>query len=81
MDPFKTVTDKLGDLAMFPVEWTLDKIKGGIANFAAEYIAVVPVLAGVSVGAYALLNMFSHRLATLAVKGIFVYGALLVIVL
>lgn len=80
MDPLKTVTDKLGDAVMFPVDWTMGKIKDMAINFANEFIIVTPVLVGISIGVYALFNMFSNRLATLAVKGVFIYGALLVLV-
>ncbi|MGM8215192.1 hypothetical protein ACLIA0_06385 [Bacillaceae bacterium W0354] len=81
MDPYKTVTDKLNDVALMPFEWVSDKVKDAIVNFTADFITITPLLIGVSIGVYALINMFSSRLASLAVKGVFVYGALLVIVL
>lgn len=57
-----------------------NKIKEGVANFASDFLAALPIIAGVSVAVYALLSMFSKKMASLGVTGVFVYGALVVIV-
>ncbi|RDY70342.1 hypothetical protein DXT76_13840 [Halobacillus trueperi] len=61
--------------------WVGGKIKEGMADLLAEYIAVSPLFIGVSIGVYALLNMFSKGLAKLGVAGVFIYGGALVVML
>ena len=63
------------------VEWAADQFKSVLAAFLADFITVIPVLLGVSIGMYALLGMISERLAKLGVVGVFIYGGLLVIAL
>lgn len=62
-------------------EWVAEQFKSVLATFLAEFITVIPVLLGVSIGMYALLAMISERLAKLGVVGVFIYGSLLVIAL
>lgn len=57
----------------------VDKIKSGYADFLVDYLSAFPILIGVSIGVYALLNMISSKLANLGVGGVFVYGALVII--
>lgn len=56
-----------------------DKIKSGITDLVADYITAIPILLGVSVAVYAVCNMFSSKLANLSVFGVFVYGALVIL--
>ncbi|GEL76305.1 hypothetical protein [Tenuibacillus multivorans] len=63
------------------IDWTAESIKELLANLLTDFILVFPVLAGVSIGVYALLSMISEGLAKLGVIGVFVYGGLLVVVL
>lgn len=62
------------------VEKVGEKIKEGIADIAVDYISAIPIMLGVSIGVYALISMISRRLANLGVVGVFLYGALIVIV-
>jgi len=67
-----------------PAEWGtevfVDKLKEGMASILTDYISAFPILIGVSIGVYALVSMFSSKLAKMGVIGVFVYGALLVII-
>jgi len=59
--------------------WVESKIKGGLADMATDYILAAPIMIGVSIGVYALLNMFSSNLAKFGVAGVFVYGGIIAI--
>ncbi|GGN65572.1 hypothetical protein [Oceanobacillus indicireducens] len=63
----------------FVTEYILNKIKSGATDIAVNYISALPIMIGVSIGVYALLNMISKTLAKFGVVGVFVYGALIVI--
>nr|BDD44100.1 hypothetical protein 1 [Bacillaceae bacterium] len=67
-----------------PAEWGIEKItdnlKEGMADFAADYISAFPILIGVSIGVYALISMFSSKLAKMGVIGVFLYGALIIFI-
>ena len=56
-----------------------EKIKSGAAAILADYISGLPIMIGVSIGVYALLQMFSKNLARLGVYGVFIYGGLIVL--
>lgn len=60
-------------------ELALDKIKEGAADIVINYIEALPVILGVSIGVYALINMFSSKLAKLGVVAIFAYGGLVTV--
>ncbi|MFD2209358.1 hypothetical protein ACFSMW_06510 [Virgibacillus halophilus] len=60
-------------------DFFVDKIKSGFADIAADYITAFPIMVGVSIAVYALVSMFSSKLAKLGVVGVFAYGALVVI--
>lgn len=60
-------------------EWFGGRIKEGMTEIAIDYISAIPILAGVSIGVYALCSMFSRGLAKLAVIAIFGYGFLIVL--
>lgn len=57
----------------------INKIKEGASEIAVSYIESLPILLGVSIGVYALLNMISRSLAKLGVLGVFLYGGLIVV--
>jgi len=57
-----------------------NKIKEGVANFASDFLAALPIVVGVSVAVYALVSMISSKLAKMGVAVVFIYGALVVIV-
>lgn len=61
-------------------EYVINKIKSGATDIAADYISALPILFGVSIGVYALLGMISKTLAKFSVVGVFVYGAVIVII-
>jgi len=63
-----------------PASWLVDKVKDGLTDMAIDYISALPVLFGVSIGVYALLSMFSKKVASLGVFGVLGYGALIVII-
>jgi len=63
-----------------PASWLVDKMKSGLTDMALDYISALPILLGVSIGVYALLSMFSKRLASLGVFGVLGYGVLIVII-
>jgi len=69
----KSPADYLGELIV-------NKLKEGASNLLAEYISALPIILGVSLGVYALLGMISKTLAKLGVVGVFLYGALIVII-
>lgn len=58
-------------------EWIGVKIKEGMTDILVEYISAIPILAGVSIGVYALLAMISKTFAKLGVVGVFGYGFLI----
>ena len=60
-------------------ELTLDKIKEGAADLAISYIDALPIMLGVSIGVYALINMFSKPLAKLGVMAVFLYGGVIIL--
>lgn len=47
--------------------------------FVADFIAALPVLVGVSLGVWGLLNMVNSRLATWGVGFVFIMGALIIL--
>lgn len=57
-----------------------DHLQEGMIDFVVDFITVFPILAVVSLGVYALVGMLSKRLANAGVMGVFVYGALVIIV-
>lgn len=59
--------------------WVETKIKGGLTDMVTDYISAAPIMIGISIGVYALLNMFSSKVAKLGVIGVFLYGGLVVI--
>ncbi len=63
----------------FVTEYVLNKIKSGATDIAADYLSALPILIGVSIGVYALLQMISKTLAKFGVVGVFVYGASIVL--
>jgi len=65
--------------AIHGVEWISEKIKSGMTDILADYITVIPILIGVSIPVYALLNMISKSLAKLGVVTVFIYGWLVVV--
>ncbi len=79
MEPFDSAGDWLKGLIKKPFEWAGDQVKDIFVDLAIDYITVIPILTGVSIGVYALVNMFSKGLAKMSVVGVFGYGALLVI--
>lgn len=66
--------------ASYGLDWLTDKLKDGITELAISYITALPIMVGVAIGVYALVNMVSSKLAKLGVVGVFVYGALVVII-
>lgn len=58
----------------------INKLTNGFESFIADYITAFPVLAGVSIGVYSLIGMVSKSLAKMGVIGVFLYGALIVII-
>lgn len=60
--------------------WITDKIKEGATDLVINYIESLPIILGVSIGVYALIGMFSKTLAKFGVAGVFVYGALIVVI-
>ena len=65
--------------AEYGMEWITNKIKSGLSDMVADYITALPILIGVSIGVYALLNMISEKLAKLGVVGVFLYGGLIIL--
>lgn len=61
-------------------EWFADKLKEGMTDIIANYITAFPILIGVSIGVYALISIFSKKLANLGVIGVFLYGGLIVFI-
>jgi hypothetical protein len=61
---------------IYGVEWITDKL---VSGFIDSFIASLPLMIGLSIAVYALLQMISRRLANLGVIGVFVYGALVAI--
>ena len=60
--------------------WLGNKLASGfIQDWIANYMLVLPVLLGVSIGVWGLLNMISGRLANLGVGFVMVLGGLLII--
>lgn len=62
--------------AEYGLEWITDQF---ITGFVSNLIIAFPILVGVSIGVYALVQMFSKRLASLGVVGVFLYGSLIII--
>lgn len=60
--------------------WAIDKAQSGLESFVLDLITATPILVGVSIGVYALLNMVSSKLAKLGVFTVFAYGSLVIIV-
>lgn len=57
--------------------WIYEKTIGeGLSHWITDFISVFPLLAVISVGVFALINMFSRSLAKLGVIGVFLLGAL-----
>ncbi|KAA0565357.1 M23 family metallopeptidase [Bacillus sp. CH30_1T] len=57
--------------------WLYEKvIGGGIEHWIENYLISLPILVGVSIGVFALLNMVSKRLANLGVILTFILGGL-----
>lgn len=54
-------------------------IGGGIEHFVSHYIMALPVLVGVSIGVWGLLNMVSSKLATWGVGFVMALGALMIL--
>lgn len=54
-------------------------IGSGIEHFISDYIMALPVMVGVSIGVWALLNMVSGRLAAWGVGGVFILGGLVIL--
>jgi uncharacterized membrane-anchored protein len=61
-------------------DWIGAKFKEGMTDIVLEYISVIPILVGVSIGVYALCGMFSKSFAKLGVMGVFGYGFLVVLI-
>lgn len=66
--------------ASYAFDWLTDKLKEGMTDFALNYISAIPVMIGVAIGVYALVSMFSSKLAKMGVVGVFLYGALIVVI-
>jgi hypothetical protein len=80
MEPFDSMAEKLNEwFVEKPVEWAGDQIKDFFIDLAVDFVTVTPILAGVSIGVYALVGMVSKGFARLSVAGVFGYGAILVI--
>lgn len=60
-------------------DYFINKIKSGATDIAIDYITALPIMIGVSIGIYALLQMVSKTLAKFGVIGVFLYGGLIVI--
>lgn len=75
------VGDGVGDIPQHNTwEWIAQKILGdGLQHWIADYIVALPLLVGISIGVWGLLNMVHSRLATWGVMGVFVLGGLAVI--
>lgn len=57
--------------------WIYEKTIGeGLSYFITDFISVLPILAVISVGVFALINMFSRSLAKFGVIGTFILGGL-----
>jgi murein DD-endopeptidase MepM/ murein hydrolase activator NlpD len=54
-------------------------IQSRIEHFIADFIVSLPILVGVSLAVWALLNMVSSRLATAGVVGVFLIGGLVLL--
>lgn len=65
--------------ASYAYDWVTEKLKDGLTGLATDYISAFPILVGVSIGVYALVSMVSKRLARMGVVGVFVYGAIVVL--
>lgn len=66
----------------YPSLWGFlyEKIIGdGLQHWIADYIMALPVMVGVSIGVWGLLNMVSSRLAAWGVTGVFILGGLMLI--
>lgn len=66
----------------YPTIWgyLYEKILGdGLQHWAADYIMALPVMVGVSIGVWGLLNMVHSRLATAGVIGVFILGGLMLV--
>jgi len=61
------------------LSWIGEKAAGSAAEILAD-ILTSPALIVLSIGVYALLQMFSKKLAKLGVVGVFLYGSLLILV-
>lgn len=58
----------------------IDNLSNGFESFIIDLITVSPILAGVSIGVYALIGMVSKTLAKFGVAGVFLYGALIIVI-
>lgn len=61
------------------LSWIGEKAAGEAANILAD-VLTSPALIVLSIGVYALLQMFSKKLAKLGVVGVFIYGSLSILV-
>lgn len=59
-----------------PGQWFIDKWIEGLLN---DFIAAFPIMVVMSFGVYILLGMISKSLAKLGVLGVWIYGALVII--
>lgn len=61
------------------LNWIGEKVTGEVAEILVD-VLTSPVIVVLSIGVYALLQMFSRRLAKMGVIGVFIYGALVVLI-
>lgn len=61
-------------------DWITNKIQSGAADILADYISAAPIMIGVAIGVYALLNMISSKLANIGCVGVFLYGGIIVLI-
>lgn len=61
---------------IYGLEKLTDKLLGGFID---NFIASLPIMLGASFAVYALLQMYSKRLANLGVVSVFVYGTLIIL--
>ncbi|WP_226085627.1 M23 family metallopeptidase [Mesobacillus sp. S13] len=75
------VGDGIGDIPeVNGWKWIGEKVLGdGLQHWIADYIVALPLLVGISIGVWGLLNMVHSRLATWGVMGVFILGGLAVI--
>lgn len=60
-------------------EFLTNRFEQALANFTIDYIAGFPVMIGMALGVWGLLQMVNKKLASAGSILVFVYGALVVI--